>query len=208
MDEPRMLKPEPAGGPSEHARQAPVSTPVAPPVVTSSRVRDEGPVIWVAGFWHRAVAALVDVVAAIPIAALLALGTVRLVGVERPQARQTGIDYWLDLALAGEPAVWGTLGLATAIVALYLFLFQALLGATPGMRALKLHIVDGYGEAPGYLRAGARTLGYVVAAATLGLGFVWVGFDREKRGLHDWLAGTFVARRNPPRRAEKKAKKA
>ena len=32
------------------------------------------------------------------------------------------------------------------------------------------------------------------AAATLGLGFAWIGFDREKRGLHDWLAGTYVVR--------------
>jgi uncharacterized RDD family membrane protein YckC len=24
------------------------------------------------------------------------------------------------------------------------------------------------------------------------LGFLWVGFDSEKRGLHDWIAGTYV----------------
>jgi uncharacterized RDD family membrane protein YckC len=24
------------------------------------------------------------------------------------------------------------------------------------------------------------------------LGFFWVGFDSEKRGLHDWIAGTYV----------------
>jgi uncharacterized RDD family membrane protein YckC len=205
MDEPTMLKPEPAGGPSELAPVTPVVAPVTPQV---SGVRDQGPVVWVAGSWHRAVAALVDGLASIPLAALLAIGTGRIVGVERPAARHTGIDYWLDLALAGEPVVWGTLGLTTAIVALYLYMFQALVGATPGMRLLRLRVVDGYGDPPGFLRAGARTLGYVASAATLGLGFVWMAFDREKRGLHDWLAGTWVARLNPPRRAlEAKTKK-
>jgi uncharacterized RDD family membrane protein YckC len=28
----------------------------------------------------------------------------------------------------------------------------------------------------------------------LALGFLWIGFDREKRGLHDWLADTYVVR--------------
>jgi uncharacterized RDD family membrane protein YckC len=26
------------------------------------------------------------------------------------------------------------------------------------------------------------------------LGFLWIGFDSEKRGLHDWIAGTYVVR--------------
>ena len=39
-----------------------------------------------------------------------------------------------------------------------------------------------------------RSGGYVAAAATLLLGFLWIGFDSEKRGLHDWIAGTYVIR--------------
>ena len=31
-------------------------------------------------------------------------------------------------------------------------------------------------------------------AATLFLGFLWIGFDSEKRGLQDWIAGTYVIR--------------
>ena len=34
----------------------------------------------------------------------------------------------------------------------------------------------------------------VGSVATLGLGFFWIGFDSEKRGLHDWLAGTYVVK--------------
>jgi uncharacterized RDD family membrane protein YckC len=29
---------------------------------------------------------------------------------------------------------------------------------------------------------------------TLGLGFLWIGFDSEKRGLQDWVSGTYVVK--------------
>jgi uncharacterized RDD family membrane protein YckC len=29
---------------------------------------------------------------------------------------------------------------------------------------------------------------------TLSLGYLWIAFDAEKRGLHDWIAGTYVIR--------------
>jgi uncharacterized RDD family membrane protein YckC len=104
------------------------------------------------------------------------------------------VDYWLDLALGGEPALWGAFGLGLAIAVIYLLVFQATLGRTLGMRAIGLRVIDVYGEPPALWRAGLRTAGYLASAATLGLGFVWVGFDRDKRGLHDWLAGTYVIR--------------
>ena len=39
-----------------------------------------------------------------------------------------------------------------------------------------------------------RCAGYLAGVATLFLGFLWMGFDSEKRGLHDWIAGTYVIR--------------
>ena len=78
--------------------------------------------------------------------------------------------------------------------ALYQFVFQATVGQTLGMRLLKLRVVDVYGEPPSYPRAGLRTAAYLASAATLFLGFWWIGFDAEKRGLHDWIAGTYVIR--------------
>ena len=77
---------------------------------------------------------------------------------------------------------------------LYLFLFQAMVGQMLGMRVLALRVIDVYGEPPSYLRAGLRTAGYLVSLGTLFLGFLWIGFDAEKRGLHDWIAGTYVIR--------------
>ncbi|MGA7985503.1 MAG: RDD family protein [Burkholderiales bacterium] len=37
-----------------------------------------------------------------------------------------------------------------------------------------------------------RFLGYFVSIVPLGLGFLWIAFDRKKRGWHDLIAGTVV----------------
>jgi uncharacterized RDD family membrane protein YckC len=148
----------------------------------------------VAGFWRRALAAGIDAAVVLPAAMLLTWIAGKLAGVALPATRNAAIDYWLDLALAGEPSLWGGFGLFTAIVVIYLLVFQVTLAQTLGMRVMKLHIIDVYGERPSLWRAAARTAGYLASALTLGLGFIWIGFDREKRALHDYLAGTYVVR--------------
>jgi uncharacterized RDD family membrane protein YckC len=62
------------------------------------------------------------------------------------------------------------------------------------MRALKLRIIDIYGDEPSTARSLTRTFGYWAGLATLGLGFVWIAFDSEKRGVQDWIAGTYVVK--------------
>jgi uncharacterized RDD family membrane protein YckC len=75
---------------------------------------------------------------------------------------------------------------------LYFFIFHAVRGQTPGKRLMHARVVDGFGERPSLGRAFLRTLGYLPSALLLLLGFLWIGFDREKRGLHDRLADTYV----------------
>jgi uncharacterized RDD family membrane protein YckC len=169
---------------------------------TEAAAGEHRQVVYVAGFWRRALGGLADAVLVLPFAYGLALLTGRLAGLQLPPARHRGVDYWLDAALAGDPALWGGVGLGAAIVVVYLFLFQAAAARTPGMRLLGLRVIDAYGEPPGVMRALIRTVGYFVAAATASLGFLWMGFDPRKRGLHDWLAGTYVIRRPPRRKAE------
>ena len=156
--------------------------------------------VYVSGFWRRLVAAIVDAAIALPVALGLAAVAGRLAGLSLPSARHAGVDYWLDLWLAGDPALWGAIGLVAAIAVLYLFLFQAATGRTPGMRVLGLRVIDVYGRSPGLLRVSLRVVGYLLGIATLGLGFIWMGFDREKRGLQDWLGGTYVVKADPHRR--------
>ncbi len=150
--------------------------------------------VQVAGFWRRLLAALVDMALVAPVAYLAVRVASALVGLSLPPARQAGLDYWVDLALAGDPTLWSALGLSAAILVLYLLLFQVLAACTPGMRLFGVRVIDVYGDPPRRARLAARVLGYLAAAALGGLGFIWIGFDREKRGLHDWLAGTYVVR--------------
>jgi uncharacterized RDD family membrane protein YckC len=85
-------------------------------------------------------------------------------------------------------------GLASVIGALYYVYFWGVQGATPGKQVLGLVVVDVDGKAPiGVGAAILRLIGYGLSAAFLGLGFVLVPI--LGRGLHDWMAGTLVVRR-------------
>jgi len=43
-----------------------------------------------------------------------------------------------------------------------------------------------------------RYFGYFLASIPLGLGLLWVAFDKRKQGWHDKLAGTVVIRETRP----------
>jgi uncharacterized RDD family membrane protein YckC len=158
--------------------------------------RREAPVVHVVGFWKRAAAAVIDIAIVIPAALLVTLIVSKIAGVHLPpkNLHLTDLDLWIDLVLATDPALVTGLVLVMAIGLIYLLVFQILLGRTLGMRVLRLKIIDVYGDPPSPARCLARCAGYVAGVFTLLLGFLWVGFDSEKRGLHDWIAGTYVIR--------------
>lgn len=158
------------------------------------RSRGDAPKFYVGGFWARALAGGLDALIILPIALILAKVAGSLANLHIPASRVQGLDFWLDLLLAGEPALLGALGLTLAIASTYSLIFHISMGRTPGMRALKLRIIDVYGDAPSTPRALARTAGYLLCVSSLGLGFIWIAFDSEKRGLQDWLAGTYVVK--------------
>lgn len=147
-----------------------------------------------AGFWRRVAAAFIDLAIIMPVTWIMSWVTGALTGIHLPASRHRGLDFWLDLLLASDPALLGFVGLTLAIATVYVLVFQITLAHTPGMRVMKLRIIDQYGDPPSVARVAARTSGYLAAAATLGLGFIWIGFDSEKRGLHDWLSGTYVVK--------------
>lgn len=148
--------------------------------------------IYVSGFWKRLLAAGIDLAIILPVCILLCKVAGALTGLSLPASRVQGLDFWLDLLLARDGTLIGVLGLTLAIASIYSLIFHISMGRTIGMRALKLRIIDIYGDEPSTNRALARTAGYVLAVASLGLGFIWIAFDSEKRGLHDWIAGTYV----------------
>ncbi|MEZ4365442.1 MAG: RsmE family RNA methyltransferase [Kofleriaceae bacterium] len=148
------------------------------------------PTVYVVGFWRRLGAGLIDLAVIAPAALAVVWLASRLTGVHLPR----GLDFWLDLILASDPALVMATGLTIAVAAVYALVFQVLQARTLGMRVLKMRVIDVHGDPPSPARCLARTLGYVGGVATLFLGFLWIGFDREKRGLQDWIAGTYVIR--------------
>lgn len=177
-------------GPGGPPGLAPAGPSPGEPVMRGGR--SAAPTFHVAGFWRRLAAGIIDLALLAPVMLFLTWLAAVVTGIELPPANHRGLDFWLDMILAREPALVGGLGLAAAIALIYLFLFQATTGRTLGMRALRVRVIDLYGDAPSIARSAARTAAYLASAVTFGLGFFWIGFDSEKRALHDWLAGTYV----------------
>lgn len=67
--------------------------------------------------------------------------------------------------------------------------------ATPGKMYVSIKIVDvSTGDAPSVGQFIGRYFAYFLVGISLGLGFLWVVFDKRKQGWHDKLAGTIVVR--------------
>ena len=64
--------------------------------------------------------------------------------------------------------------------------------ATPGKMASRIVVTDVAGERISFARASLRCLGRLVIMVTLGLGLLSAVFDRQRRGLDDFMAGTRV----------------
>jgi uncharacterized RDD family membrane protein YckC len=170
------------------------SPPEAEPPVRPSR--REPPTVLVVGFWRRVAAATIDLAIVIPAALLVTFIASKVAGVHLPpeNLKLTDIDLWIDLALATDPALVMAAVLFIAIGLTYLMVFHVLVGRTLGMRVLRIRVIDIYGDRPSPRRCILRSASYLISAASLFLGFLWMGFDSEKRGLHDWIAGTYVIR--------------
>jgi uncharacterized RDD family membrane protein YckC len=183
--------PEPAAAAATEPTAAPpaISEPAAAPEPAEPEARPapRGEGVYVVGFWRRTLAALIDFGIILPVALVLTLIAGKLTGVRPP----AGLDPWL-LLLDNEPALAMGLGMLLGVAAVYVLVFQITRGRTIGMRVLDLRIIDVYGDPPSPGRCVARTAGYLLGVLTLFLGFIWIGFDSEKRGLHDWIAGTYV----------------
>lgn len=193
--EPSLLR-DPADGRSS-------SRGIDPPVRASAPAGGElrpsargAPTVYVVGFWRRFAAAIVDLAIVIPVSLLITLTVSKIGGIHLPPSnlRVLDLDLWIDLMLATDPALMMGFVLFTGIGLTYLLVFHIILGRTLGMRLLKMRVIDVYGDRPSPARCIARVAGYLAGVATLFLGFLWMGFDSEKRGLHDWIAGTYVIR--------------
>jgi uncharacterized RDD family membrane protein YckC len=138
-----------------------------------------------AGFLCRLLASLVDRALLLALWAVLA-GWALIAYLEWAWMPADLLDLGALLALL---LLWG--GLCDA---LYAVLFVGGCGQTPGKMLCGIAVVRRDGAPAGHGRALLRWLGGWIAAAPLGLGFAPALFGAERRGLHDWIAGTRVVR--------------
>jgi uncharacterized RDD family membrane protein YckC len=132
------------------------------------------------GFWSRFLAFLIDslVLTVVLVPLMIAIYGRQYFSLERQLSGQAGgvWDWVVNLALAAATIV-----------------FWRYRGATPGKMAISAKIVDA--KSGGVPSTGAlilRFFAYIVSMLPLGLGFLWIAFDRRKQGFHDKIAGTAV----------------
>jgi uncharacterized RDD family membrane protein YckC/ribosomal protein L40E len=98
-----------------------------------------------------------------------------------------------EVALLPVVASVTLLPLALLLGILYHVYFWTVKGATPGKELLELRVTTDDGRTPIPLASAlTRALGYLLSAASLGVGFLMIAFGG--RGLHDRIAATRVVR--------------
>lgn len=131
------------------------------------------------GFWKRVVASIIDnillSIACIPVAILVYAS----VGQEKT-----------------ADAIYNLVSMAISLTAV--LLFWKYKQATPGKMVFSARIADAatFGK-PSFGKLVLRYIGYIPSTLVLGLGFLWVAFDKRKRGWHDLMAGTVVVTPRP-----------
>ena len=145
------------------------------------------------GFWLRFVAYLIDyTIVGIPmgiIAILLTGGSMFALSRLGPNPAPEDVMAAM-MPMIGAVAVMSVAGMV--LYCSYETFFLVKYGATPGKMAMGLKVVrpDGSGIQVG--RAIGRYFSKVLSGMILYIGFIMVGFDSEKRALHDMICDTRV----------------
>jgi len=129
-----------------------------------------------AGFWIRALAALVDFLAFFLVQASFGFIGAKVWGPE------------VQNAPGFLPTVWV---FTFVFAAAYTTLLLALGGQTIGKMLVGVRVVVG-DEPPSIGTALLRYLGYFASLGTFTLGYMMAGLRQDKRALHDLIAGTRV----------------
>jgi uncharacterized RDD family membrane protein YckC len=177
------------------SQNAPVSARAATMPIGPERARSTaGRVLYVraGGFPRRLVAAAIDCAVVLCVSAAVTAGAALALGVPLPRAKEVGPDLLVAGLLDRNPIAIGALGLFLGLGALYEIYFGGITGQTPGKRLMRLRVIGARGTPPGPMGGIVRFLALALSLLPAGLGWLWCLFDRERRALHDHLAGTYV----------------
>lgn len=148
-----------------------------PPTAATVQTEEEEP----AGFWLRVLAAVLDSILCNVVVFVMGFGVGFLI--ETSNYSFNEISQLLIMAMG------------IIVTLFYYIFFTGYGGQTPGKMALQIKVIHNDGSEIGYGQAFVReTIGKMISYLLLCIGYLMVGFRRDKRGLHDLLASTKVIR--------------
>jgi uncharacterized RDD family membrane protein YckC len=145
------------------------------------------------GFWIRVLASILDGMILMVVGYILQLVVWRSL-LPTPQFQPGTPPAEALRAMLGRTGIVSLVNMA--IDCCYQTFFVAKLGATPGKMALGLKVVRADGGPVELGRAFGRYFAKFLSMMILGIGYIMVAFDSEKRGLHDMICGTRVIKRS------------
>lgn len=77
-------------------------------------------------------------------------------------------------------------------VSYFILMESSVKQATLGKRLFKIKVINENGTRLSLINSLGRTLGRLLSGAIMGLGYVMILFTKDKQGLHDKLAKTYV----------------
>jgi uncharacterized RDD family membrane protein YckC len=149
------------------------------------------------GFWIRLCARLLDglflAIVTVPLSVANQFLTVRMITV--PAARGA-------TSLEDFPELGPYLSLQALFVLVYVaftfgyeVFFVGRFAGTPGKLLLGMRVVRSDFSRVSYWRAAVRVFGRMLSDLTMYIGYIMVGFDTQRRALHDYIADTRVIKR-------------
>jgi len=144
------------------------------------------------GFWLRVWAFVVDSVLSLFIITPIVTAVYRKQPSLSPDLIEGPLDLLVSYLLPKGPV---DVLVSYVLPAVAIVAFWIARQATPGKMVIRARIVDAEtGARPTTGQMIGRYFAYYVSIFSLGLGFLWVAWDRRKQGWHDKLAGTVVVR--------------
>jgi uncharacterized RDD family membrane protein YckC len=162
---------------AESARSGAPALPVPEPMAT---------VRW-GGFFRRAIALAIDLFVIFLLSSIM--GAMAYVGYKVGLGAHGQVVTSDNVAALFAILTLGSFGLTAA----YFIVMHGLGGQTIGKMLLGLRVVDVERDPPSFRQAALRWLA-AVGFAPIGLGFLWVLWQSEKRAWHDFVARTWVVR--------------
>ena len=136
------------------------------------------------GFWIRAGAKIIDSIILTVLTLLINVPFMFL-------GASAGPDQFSLMAFQGLSTV---VNLIVGMV--YTTWFLGKFAATPGKMACGLKVVTADAGRVSYARALGRHFAEMLSGILIGIGYLMIAFDRQKRGLHDHICGTRVIYKN------------